>query len=183
MSNRIESFQKRVREWTLACFGQEIAYDKTERNHRFLEESLELVQALECTKSEANQLVDYVYARPQGHQDQECGGVLVTLAALCNANGLDMRFLGDVELTRVWKKIDLIRVKQAAKPKHSPLSEPMAERPLQDLNSECMGDFDHDAFDKWWDLITITQGERHGGTYKDCEVAFYAGMKHARAKS
>ncbi len=118
------TFQQRVREWTLACFGQVIADDKVERNHRFLEESLELVQALGCTQSEAHQLVDYVYGRPSGHQDQECGGALVTLAALCNANQLDMNFLGDMELARVYQKIDLIRAKQAAKPKHSPLSEP-----------------------------------------------------------
>jgi len=62
------------------------------------------------------------------------------------------------------------------------LAEKPAERPLQDLDSECMGDSDHDAFNKWWDLITISQGQRHGGIYKDCEVAFYAGTKHARAE-
>jgi hypothetical protein len=116
------TFQQRVRQWTLACFGQAIADDKIERNHRFLEESLELVQALGCTQSEAHQLVDYVFSRPQGTAVQECGGVLVTLAALCNANGLNMEPCGSDELARVYTKIDQIRAKQAAKPKHSPLS-------------------------------------------------------------
>jgi hypothetical protein len=121
------SFQQRVREWTVACFGQTIADDKIERNHRFLEESLELVQALGCTRSEAHQLVDYVFARPEGTPEQECGGVKVTLAALCNANGLDMLKLGERELERAWSKIEKIRAKQAAKPKHSPLSEAVRE--------------------------------------------------------
>jgi hypothetical protein len=42
-------FQHRVRDWVLACFGEVIAADVTERNHRFLEEALELVQAKGCT--------------------------------------------------------------------------------------------------------------------------------------
>ena len=40
------TFQSRVNNWTLACFGHEITGDRLERNHRFIEEALELVQAL-----------------------------------------------------------------------------------------------------------------------------------------
>jgi hypothetical protein len=39
-------FQKRVLEWMMACFSMEICRDGMERNHRFLEEALELVQSL-----------------------------------------------------------------------------------------------------------------------------------------
>lgn len=116
-----DSFQNKVGEWLLLCFGEEIAQDKIERNHRFLEESLELVQSIGCTKSEAHQLVDYVFNRPVGDTFQEIGGVMVTLAALCRASGFDMIIEGDKELNRVWQKIDKIREKQANKPKHSPL--------------------------------------------------------------
>jgi len=116
-------FQDRVHSFVVACFGREIAADGTERNHRFLEEALELVQALGCTASEAHQLVDYVFGRPVGDPHQETGGVEVTLAALCNAHGLDKAVAAENELTRVWGKIDKIRAKQAAKPKHSPLPE------------------------------------------------------------
>jgi hypothetical protein len=119
----LNRFQERVDEWLLACFGEEISRNKTERNHRFLEEALELVQTLGCTASEAHQLVDYTYNRPVGETGQEVGGVMVTLAALCLANGLDMQELGEDELIRVWKKVEQIRAKQAAKPKHSPLPE------------------------------------------------------------
>ena len=116
-----EAFQARVQPWMLACFGPEISADVTERNHRFLEEALELVQSTGCTQSEAHQLVDYVFARPVGETHQEIGGVMVTLAALCLAIGEDMAVAGETELARVWTKVDKIRAKQAAKPKHSPL--------------------------------------------------------------
>lgn len=117
------SYQSRVKPWLDACFGPEIAGDKTERNHRFLEEALELVQSGGCTASEAHQLVDYVYGRPVGEMGQEIGGVMNTLAALCLAYGRDMHEDGETELARVWTKVEKIRAKQAAKPKHSPLPE------------------------------------------------------------
>ncbi len=116
-----EAFQSRVKPWLDRCFGSEIASDKVERNHRFLEEALELVQACDCTQAEAHQLVDYVFNRPVGERHQEVGGVMVTLAALCLAQDLDMHECGDTELKRIWGKMEAIRAKQAAKPKHSPL--------------------------------------------------------------
>lgn len=114
-------FQSQVKPWLHECFGPEYARDKTERNHRFLEESLELVQACGCTRGEAHQLVDYVFGRDRGDKPQEVGGVMVTLAALCLAQGLDMEACGDNELARIWTRIEQIREKQANKPKHSPL--------------------------------------------------------------
>jgi hypothetical protein len=119
-------FQNRVQPWLLECFGQAIASDSKERNHRYLEEALELVQACGCTQSEAHQLVDYVYGRDVGEKHQEVGGVTVTLAALCLAQQLDMHACGETELARVWTKVEQIRAKQAAKPKHSPLPQNVA---------------------------------------------------------
>src|SRR6266436_4429278 len=121
-----EAFQKRVHAWMMECFSMEICRDRQERNHRFIEEALELVQACGCTASEAHQLVDYVYGRDQGDINQEVGGVMVTLAALCLANDIDMHSGGETELARVWTKIDQIRAKQASKPKHSPLPQSVA---------------------------------------------------------
>ncbi len=115
-------FQERVGPWLLACFGARIAGDLEERNHRFLEESLELIQACGATRHAAHQLVDYVFDRSVGEPTQEVGGVMVTLAALCMANRISMSESGETELARIWTKIEQIRAKQATKPKHSTLS-------------------------------------------------------------
>lgn len=114
-------YQKRIDGWMQVCFGQTIAADRVERNHRFVEEAIELAQACGATAEECHQLVDYVFSRPVGEKWQEVGGAMVTLAALCNAQGLDMEACAERELARIWTKIDTIRRKQAAKPKHSPL--------------------------------------------------------------
>lgn len=127
------TFQKRVHEFMMACFSMESCRDNAERNHRFIEEALELVQARGCTASEAHQLVDYVFGRPIGEPQQEVGGVMVTLAALCLAGDMDMAAAAEAELARVWTKIDQIRAKQAAKPKYSPLP---ATNDVQDLLRE-----------------------------------------------
>ncbi|ELN4741079.1 hypothetical protein RZ737_004885 [Escherichia coli] len=110
-------------DWLLECFGPAIAGDVTERNHRYLEEALELVQACGCTAAEAHNLVDYVFGRPVGETSQEVGGVMVTLAALCLAQGIDMSHAGEVELSRISQPemVERIREKQKRKPAMSPL--------------------------------------------------------------
>lgn len=119
----LKPYQHRVNGWMMECFSMEVCRDKMERNHRFLEEALELVQSNGCTASEAHQLVDYTFSRPVGEIKQECGGVMVTLAALCLASDIDMAECGEVELSRILKPevMEKIRAKQSVKPKHSPL--------------------------------------------------------------
>lgn len=74
------------------------------------------------TKDDVLRLVDYVYGqRHIGEKLQEVGGVLITLAALCQAQGIGLESAGLRELGRIWEKIDAIREKQKNKPKHSPL--------------------------------------------------------------
>lgn len=114
-------YQDRVADWLVECFGHEIAEDAQERNHRFLEEALELVQSLGCTRDEAAQLVEYVFARPLGEPPQEVGGVRVTLAALCWASRIDQDACAENELVRIWGNMPDIRQKQHAKPAMSPL--------------------------------------------------------------
>lgn len=117
------TFQSRVQAWVVQCFGPHVAGNKTERNHRFIEEALELVQSLGCTADEAHMLVDYVFSRPVGEPDQEAGGVMVTLATLLKVNGIYMAAAGERELERICRPeiIAKIRAKQATKPKHGPL--------------------------------------------------------------
>jgi len=129
-------YQSRVNDWMQVCFGSEISDDIKERNHRFFEEATELVQSTGITKSECHQLVDYVFNRPVGETKQEVGGVVVTLAALCNALRISTTECGETELTRINGKVEQIRAKQAAKPKHSPLPEAPAPADSLDATAE-----------------------------------------------
>ena len=109
--------QSRVKPWLEDCFGHEIATDKKERNHRFIEEAIELVQSTGCSKEDVCKLVEYVYNRPVGEPKQEVGGVMITLAALCLANDMNMHTEAETELMRIWLNKEKIRQKQKAKPK------------------------------------------------------------------
>lgn len=121
MSPETNSYQQRVERWLVACFSPTVRSDLRERTHRFLEEALELAQANGCSRDDAHSLVEYVFGRPKGEPEFEVGGVMVTLAGLCSASGINMDDAGDRELERNWKRIDVIRAKQQAKPHGSPL--------------------------------------------------------------
>lgn len=116
----MRKFQIGVGDWLMACFGKAIATDKVERNQRFIEEALELVQACGCTKEDCHMLVDYVYGREVGEIQQEIGGVMVTLSALCFAQNIIMEECANTELRRIWGKMLEIREKQKHKPRNSP---------------------------------------------------------------
>ena len=62
-------------------------------------------------------MVDYVYGRKSGEIYQEIGGVMLSLACLCNFRNLDMIANGEAELNRVWDKIEEVRQKASEKPK------------------------------------------------------------------
>lgn len=117
------AFQERVAPWMQECFGPEVASDQYERQCRFGEEALELLQAAGMDRDTVLKLVDYVYGRPVGELRQEVGGTMVTLAAFCLAYDLHMDDEGERELARILRPevIAKIRAKQAAKPKMSPL--------------------------------------------------------------
>lgn len=123
MQNNVTTFQARVHKWVVVCFGHAIAAHVKERNHRYCEESLETVQSLGMTKKEVLELVDYTYSRPAGEPKQEVGGAMVTLAALCEANDIDMMECAEAELARILSPevIERIRQKQLTKPAHSAL--------------------------------------------------------------
>jgi NTP pyrophosphatase (non-canonical NTP hydrolase) len=109
------SLQQRTDLWMNSCFTYTAIMDKVERNHRFLEEALELVQACNCSREDAHALVEYVYNRPVGEIKQEIGGTILTLAALCSAHDIDMMECAETELVNDWKNIDKIRDKQIVK--------------------------------------------------------------------
>lgn len=119
------NFQTRVAVWMYQCFSPVVCKDKRERAHRFFEEATELVQAAGISKEDCLKLVEYTYNRPIGEKTQEVGGVMVTLAAMCSTENIDMHNAGENELFRINRPdvMERIRAKQAAKPKFSPLPE------------------------------------------------------------
>ena len=119
----LQIYQERVGDWCVECFGKTTAEDVTERNWRFLEEALELVQSLGGDADAAHQLVDYVFGREIGEPPQEVGGVMVTLAALTFANRIPLSEAAHAELTRITRPemMEKIRGKHASKPHRSPL--------------------------------------------------------------
>lgn len=119
----LSGFASKTAKWLIDCFGTRVARDTAEREHRFLEEAVELVQAGSTTAEQAHQIVDYVYSRPTGEREQEVGGVMVTLAALCFAHSISLSDAAVTELLRVQSPqiMAKIRQKQATKPAFSPL--------------------------------------------------------------
>lgn len=115
--------EDRVQKWCVECFGETTAADVVERNWRFLEEALELVQSLGGSKDDVIKMVDYTYNRERGEPHQEMGGTMVTLAALSAANGMDMMQAFEDEFARINRPemIEKIRGKHATKPHKSPL--------------------------------------------------------------
>lgn len=111
----VPSYQARVDSWVHATLGTSRASDPIERCRRFLEEALELVQAVGLHLPEAQRLLDYVYRRPGGEMHQELGGVSVTLHALANAINLDVQIEAERELDRCHEKAVEIRTKDARK--------------------------------------------------------------------
>jgi hypothetical protein len=113
----MSEFQPAVLAWMLDCFGEALTYDRQERGIRFMEEATELVQASGITVDQAHALVDYVYNREVGEPEQEVGGVMVTLAALCTALSIDLTKEANTELDRIAGLIPQIREKHGKKPR------------------------------------------------------------------
>lgn len=120
-SSNLRSFQSRVWSWCIECFQRPDSLSREQRAFRFMEEAIELVQAVGTSREDVLRLVDYVYGRPPGSDAQEVGGVMVTLAALSQACVLDMEAWGEEELRRCVANTEKIRAKDLAKPQRSPL--------------------------------------------------------------
>lgn len=113
-----KSFQSRATEWAQRCFGSRLVADVQERNFRFAEEAIELVQACGMTRFEVERALDYVYGCPVGEKQQEVGGVYTTFALLCQAHGIDMVAEGERDLMEIDnpETTERIRIKRDKKP-------------------------------------------------------------------
>lgn len=124
-----KAFQARIARWMQACFGPVISSDRLERGDRLLEEVFELLQAGGYPPERIAALEAYTWSRPIGDPVQETGGVMVTLAAWCQAFDIDMEAAAEAEYDRISRPevMEKIRRKQAMKPKGASL--PVLHRP------------------------------------------------------
>jgi hypothetical protein len=137
-------FQTDVNNWVVECFGAQASQDVKDRAHRFVEESMELAQVAGCTKEEAHQLVDYVFARPVGEASNEVGGTMLTLAALCTALGLDLKRCAQLIIPYAWANAERVKAKRANKIEGSPL--PGYAKPADEVAAETPSYHDVEVF-------------------------------------
>jgi hypothetical protein len=131
-------FQQRVMLWLNEAFPRSVIYSRKQRAQRFLEESLELAQAMDLTEGEALDLVAYVYDRKVGQIHQEIGGVVITLCALGSVAGYGLSSCAHLEIERCEANIEKIRAKQLTKPDavsdHNTYEDPRMRLELKDVS-------------------------------------------------
>jgi Lar family restriction alleviation protein len=94
------SYQQRIDVWMQEMFAAGGADPRT-RMDRLIEEVFELAQSGDYDPGRIAPIRDYVYGRPKGDPAQEMGGVMVTLASLACAAGIDMEAEAERELERI----------------------------------------------------------------------------------
>lgn len=117
MSITFDAVQASVASWVVTTLGPDVARNGRERALRLAEEVAELCQAVGLGKDQLHALVEYVYSRPVGVVAQEVGGVVVTLAALTEALGLNLAECANRELRRIHEPevVERVRRRQAEK--------------------------------------------------------------------
>lgn len=116
VENDDRPFQKRVFSWLVAMLQSEaIAKIRRRAVLRFVEEAIELAQALAIAEHDVNEVARKVYHKPPGKVAQEFGGVYTTLAALAECVNEDLDEIGEKALADCWARIAIIREKEKVK--------------------------------------------------------------------
>lgn len=102
--------QAAIYQWVADTFGANTLHT-SERAMRFVEEAIELVQAVGLSAVVVHRIVDHVYAKPPGGLAQEIGGCGTTLLALAAAHGVSADDAERAEFERVLK-IDPARFRE-----------------------------------------------------------------------
>ena len=123
------SLQRSVAEWMRHTLPGSVILDRRERGFRFCEEALEPVQSLGVVRTDVLHLPDYVFDRDAGTPQKEVGDALITLAALCNAQGVPMHIALLERMQSDWQNADAIRAKHASKTTRGPLPGDGAREP------------------------------------------------------
>jgi NTP pyrophosphatase (non-canonical NTP hydrolase) len=92
--------QKQMSEWVEHNLGKG-AMDPTERATRFLEEAIELAQAVDVPYRTVRTLTSHVYRKPRGDAAQEIGGVATTMLSLCESLHKQFAAEADREIERI----------------------------------------------------------------------------------
>lgn len=111
----IKEFQSWIWNWMQSTFGppEEISKD---RSMRFFEEAVELAQTTDLTREQAHELVDYVFERAPGNAHLEVGDVMLTLAGVASARGVDMGVAGIDVMVRAHANAEKIAAKRKLRP-------------------------------------------------------------------
>lgn len=104
LSVRWEFQEMAAWEWAVRCFGVAHCTNRGVRTIRFIEEAIELCQAMGISKEQVHKAVEVVYSRPKGEFSQEVGGVEMTLSVLCTSLGVSRNALFEKELLRCLEK-------------------------------------------------------------------------------
>lgn len=102
--------QATIYKWVADTFGVN-TLNPSERALRFIEEAVELVQAVGLSADVVHKIVDHVFAKPPGGLAQEIGGCGTTLLALAAAHGVSADDAECDEAERVFK-IDPARFRE-----------------------------------------------------------------------
>lgn len=90
--------QTTVLAWAKRCG---FPMEHTERALRFIEEAVELTQAMGVDIEHVKRVIEFVYGRPKGSIESEVGGVSLTLLVLCERLGISTDQCETKELMRV----------------------------------------------------------------------------------
>lgn len=101
-----------VMAWSTLVFNNNIKLLTPKvRSMRLLEEALELAQAEDVTRQDAETILAQVYAKPKGYSYNELGGVLVTMAAYAGTQRWDLENVFMLEFTRIMDPVVMERVR------------------------------------------------------------------------
>ena len=106
---QFDTFDRRATQWAREAFGNTVVDNQRERAARFIEEAIELAQAVDLVEEEVVDIAYSVYCKPMGEVAQEIGGTMVTLGVLTRIMQLDLETCAEKELLRCHAKIQDIR--------------------------------------------------------------------------
>lgn len=103
--SKINMLSNMIWDWGVSCFGIDHMRNPKVRGLRFIEEAVEVAQALDIPRERMIDVINIVYSKPPGQMMEELGGALLTLSVLCRlVSNKDMDEILEIELRRCLAK-------------------------------------------------------------------------------